>query len=623
MQHQIVNREQWRAARLDLLEEEKELTRRSDELAKRRQQLPWVRIDKAYRFETDQGSASMADLFGGRSQLLVYHFMFGPDYTAGCPSCSAIADGFDGSTVHLANHDVALWAVSRAPLEKLQAFKRRMGWAFPWASSLGSDFNFDFEVSFTEQQQRAGGIEYNYRREPAAAEPLAGKTVQEWQAPGDEGPVAQIAATTGTDVATYTRERPGIRRLCARTGRSITPIPPMRADWMASGACTSGLIARRRGATRPVSGGAVTTSMAKAEPPTAGLPAMKVVVHPLTLARWDDLEAVFNAKGCSIARGCWCMYDRVSGKGPLTVPDRTTQCQSVQPCRAMCRPSRDRADVEPCQVHRADCQGSVVIERFVRWRIGVKWLALCIAALAAQTAAAQTSSADNPAGIDWQPLDGFAIARTETSVAQYRRHAQSLGITTRAERAGGGEVFEAGWTHKPGWTWRSPFGRPAADDEPAVHLSFDEARNFCHWAGGRLPRDAEWLSAAHTEQRTTPSSPYERGRTYPYPTGESPQGAICLGDCGPQAGALAVAHGAQLTRGAGHAAVGRSKPGVNGLFDMGANVWEWVDDPPDTDAPRRTRGGSWWYGAEQMRASHLQSKPADTAVVYIGFRCVR
>src|ERR1700746_3035504 len=162
--HMTATREDWLAARIGLLKEEKELTRRSDELARRRQALPWVRVDKAYRFDTDEGSASLADLFRGRSQLLVYHFMFGPDYTAGCPSCSAIADGFNGSAVHLANHDVMLWAVSRAPLPKLQAFKRRMGWTFPWASSLGSDFNFDFNVSITEEQQREGAFEYNYRR---------------------------------------------------------------------------------------------------------------------------------------------------------------------------------------------------------------------------------------------------------------------------------------------------------------------------------------------------------------------------------------------------------------------------------------------------------------------------
>src|SRR5271165_5550025 len=157
--HMTGTREEWLAARLELLEAEKELTRRSDELARRRQKLPWVRVDKEYRFETDQGSASLADLFRGRSQLLVYHFMFGPDYTAGCPSCSMIADGFDGFVVHLANHDVTLSAVSRAPLATLQAYKRRMGWRFPWASSLGSDFNYDFNVSITQEQQREGVVE--------------------------------------------------------------------------------------------------------------------------------------------------------------------------------------------------------------------------------------------------------------------------------------------------------------------------------------------------------------------------------------------------------------------------------------------------------------------------------
>src|SRR6202047_3079369 len=165
--HMTGTREEWLAARLKLLKEEKELTRRSDEVARRRQELPWVRIDKQYRFDTDEGSASLADLFRGRSQLLVYHFMFGPDYKAGCPSCSAIADGFDGFVVHLDNHDVALAAVSRAPLVTLKAYKQRMGWSFPWASSIGGDFNFDFNVSLTEQQEREGAVEYNNRRGPA------------------------------------------------------------------------------------------------------------------------------------------------------------------------------------------------------------------------------------------------------------------------------------------------------------------------------------------------------------------------------------------------------------------------------------------------------------------------
>src|SRR5579864_9091374 len=150
--HMTGTREEWLAARLELLDAEKEFTRRGDELARRRQALPWVRIDRKYQFETDEGSASLAELFRGRSQLLVYHFMFGPDYTAGCPSCWAIADGFDRSVVHLANHDVTLSAVSKAPLATLQAYKRRMGWIFPWASSFGSDFNADFSVAITEGQ---------------------------------------------------------------------------------------------------------------------------------------------------------------------------------------------------------------------------------------------------------------------------------------------------------------------------------------------------------------------------------------------------------------------------------------------------------------------------------------
>jgi len=204
--HMTGTREQWLAARLELLEAEKDLTHRSDDLARRRQELPWVRIDKAYRFETEEGGASLKDLFRGRSQLLIYHFMFGPDYTAGCPSCSAIADGFNGVAVHLANHDVMLGAVSRAPLAKLKAYKRRMGWTFPWASSFGSDFNADFSVEFTLEQQRDGRIEYNYSREGA------------WQLRGGDSPVATIAAMTGTDPATYTRERPGVSAFILEDG---------------------------------------------------------------------------------------------------------------------------------------------------------------------------------------------------------------------------------------------------------------------------------------------------------------------------------------------------------------------------------------------------------------------
>ncbi len=205
--HKIGTREEWRAARLELLEAEKELTRRSDQLAQRRQALPWVPVTNAYRFETDAGPASLADLFKGRSQLLVYHFMFGPDYAAGCPSCSAIADGFNGVAVHLANHDATLMAVSRAPLAKLQAYKRRMGWTFPWASSYGGDFNFDFTVSVTEEQQRKGSVEYNFER--------GGNAIDA----SDFLPVVQeFAARCGTDAATYTRDRPGMSTFVLENG---------------------------------------------------------------------------------------------------------------------------------------------------------------------------------------------------------------------------------------------------------------------------------------------------------------------------------------------------------------------------------------------------------------------
>ncbi|MGH8264577.1 MAG: DUF899 domain-containing protein [Steroidobacteraceae bacterium] len=199
MHNQVVSRDEWLNARLALLKQEKELTRLSDEVARRRQELPWVKVDKPYRFDTGEGAATLEDLFGGRSQLLVYHFMFGPDYKAGCPSCSAIADGFNGFAMHLANHDVRLTAVSRAPLAKLQAYKRRLGWTFPWASSFGGEFNFDFNVSITEEQQRAGGVEYNYERGTHAIDQK------------DPPPIVkEIAQGCGVDAPTFMRDRPGM-----------------------------------------------------------------------------------------------------------------------------------------------------------------------------------------------------------------------------------------------------------------------------------------------------------------------------------------------------------------------------------------------------------------------------
>ena len=178
---------------------EKALTRRSDELAEWRQALPWVRVDRKERFAIDEGSALLPDLFRGRAQLLVYHFMLGPDYTAGCPSCSAIADGFNGIQIHLANHDVMLWAVSRAPLSKLQAYKRRLGWTFPWASSFGNEFNSDYSVGFSpDEQLQDRGIEYNYRRESA------------WKPSSPSATSSENIFGTGVDKPTFLRERPGV-----------------------------------------------------------------------------------------------------------------------------------------------------------------------------------------------------------------------------------------------------------------------------------------------------------------------------------------------------------------------------------------------------------------------------
>jgi predicted dithiol-disulfide oxidoreductase (DUF899 family) len=190
--HAVGSREEWLKARLELLGAEKELTRASDDLARRRQALPWVKVDKDYRFETEQGEASLKDLFRGRSQLIVYHFMFGPDFKAGCPSCTAIADGFDGFWEHLAHHDVMFWAISRAPLERLLAYRERMGWHFPWASSFGGDFNYDFAVGITEQQQEEG-FDYNF-----SAQPPANPTPNPW------------SESAGADPRAFMRELPGM-----------------------------------------------------------------------------------------------------------------------------------------------------------------------------------------------------------------------------------------------------------------------------------------------------------------------------------------------------------------------------------------------------------------------------
>lgn len=211
--HKVVSPEEWLAARVELLKAEKELTRLSDEVARKRQALPWVRLDKEYQLDTDEGKVPLVDLFQGRSQLLIYHFMFGPDYAAGCPSCSSIADSFNGVWTHLANHDVMFWAVSRAPRQKLETYKQRMGWTFPWASSFESDFNFDMNVSFTKEQQRTGNVKYNYDNGNIVSR-------QNDIAPTDAAPEEgkKIAASTGTDWATYTQEAPGMSAFVLKDG---------------------------------------------------------------------------------------------------------------------------------------------------------------------------------------------------------------------------------------------------------------------------------------------------------------------------------------------------------------------------------------------------------------------
>ena len=198
-EHEVTTREEWLVARRALLQREKDLTRQNDELTRQRQELPWVRLEKEYEFDTVDGPKTLADLFDGRSQLLVYHFMFCPSYTTGCPTCSTIADSFNGVVVHLKARDVTMLSVSRAPLERLQAYKERMGWGFDWVSSAESDFNFDFGVSFTGEQQREA-IEYNYAKVDVTP-------ILEGNAPPA---FAQLADATGTDIPGYMTEAPGL-----------------------------------------------------------------------------------------------------------------------------------------------------------------------------------------------------------------------------------------------------------------------------------------------------------------------------------------------------------------------------------------------------------------------------
>jgi formylglycine-generating enzyme len=229
------------------------------------------------------------------------------------------------------------------------------------------------------------------------------------------------------------------------------------------------------------------------------------------------------------------------------------------------------------------------------------------------------SAAQTTTAVDMQDIGTFHIDRTEVTIGQFAQFIAATKTVTTAEKNGGGSTYEAGWEQRKGWTWRSPFGRTASDKEPAVHVTYAEAKAFCQWAGKRLPKDEEWGQAAYTERRSKPTDGFLLGKTYKYPTGDSPIGANCLGDCG----SVKTVANAVTSRGNGHSETGITKPGVNGLFDMGANAWEWVDSGKDADQEKRTRGGSWWYGAASMRNDHIQSKPIETAVIYIGFRCAK
>jgi formylglycine-generating enzyme len=242
---------------------------------------------------------------------------------------------------------------------------------------------------------------------------------------------------------------------------------------------------------------------------------------------------------------------------------------------------------------------------------------LCVTMLLALAAGDPADATSHEMQRIESPQATFFIDRHEVTIGQFRAFATATKLTTKAERDGGGAQFTSGWQRMPGWVWHAPYGQPGREDEPAVHVIWEEADAYCRWAGYRLPTDAEWVRAAYTETRAAPPAPFKAGITYPYPTGDSPdpanQTASPLTFPGPSI------KPAGLQQGRGHLPARTTPPGVNGLWDMGANVWEWVDH--EEGGQKRTRGGSWWYGPQQMRADALYSKPRDFPAVYIGFRC--
>lgn len=236
-------------------------------------------------------------------------------------------------------------------------------------------------------------------------------------------------------------------------------------------------------------------------------------------------------------------------------------------------------------------------------RVASAWAPMLLLVMACGTAMHAGAQTATPSPrVD---LGDFQIDPTEVSIGRFAEYAKRKGIQTEAERSGGGSEYVMGWQKRKGWNWRTPFGGPAQPDEPAVHLTWAEARAFCQDAGGDLPTQAQWKRAAYTELRSNPPAPFVKGKTYEYPTGDSGQGPNVKG----------AADGWER-----HAPVGRTRAGVNGLYDMGANVWEWLLDAQGKS--HLTAGGSWWYGPSQMRVEGMQYKPDDVYVVYIGFRCV-